>query len=262
MTHSPVDGPAQRAAVELSRTVPPRAVLLLSGALGAALLAGLTALAAGVYDAVVEHDGVAGLDQPVLELAIDWRTPLAARLVTWFTHLGGGVGLSVIATVATLAMVWRWRTPTPAILMVLAALGSLTFTLVGKAVVGRARPPLSDAVPPYEYAFSFPSGHTLNTTVLIGMVTYLVVRRLRSRRAVVVGVIGWALWSIAMGLSRVYLGHHWLTDVIFGWLLALAWLTVLIIAHRFFLVVYRARRRRLASATHQVTADVERDQAQ
>jgi undecaprenyl-diphosphatase len=225
------------------------------------LVAGLTAAMAEVYDAVVEHEGVAGLDRPVLDQAIAWRTPLTAELVTWFTHLGGFIGMSIIATVVTLAMVWRWRSPTPAILMVIATAGSLTFTAVGKAIVGRARPPLSAAVPPYEYAFSFPSGHALNSTVIAGMVAYLVVRRRRSRRAAVVAAVIAGAWSIAMGLSRVYLGHHWLTDVVVGWLLGLAWLTVLITAHHFFLAVYRARLGRRSFA-YEVAADVGRHQAQ
>jgi membrane-associated phospholipid phosphatase len=51
------------------------------------------------------------------------------------------------------------------------------------------------------------------------MVTYLLVRRLRTRWARAAAVIAAITWAFAMGLSRVFLGHHWLTDVIFAWLL-------------------------------------------
>ena len=52
------------------------------------------------------------------------------------------------------------------------------------------RPPLTESVPPYEYAFSFPaSAHALNSTVIAGMVAYLLLRRLRSQWAPVTTVI-------------------------------------------------------------------------
>jgi membrane-associated phospholipid phosphatase len=241
----PGDGHNSRALSRLPQRVAgrvsPRAVLIITAMIGGVLVMGLTAAGAGVYDAVAEKDGVSGLDRPVLNQAISWRTSLNDRLITWFTHLGGPVGMTIIAAVVTILMVWRWRTVTPAILMIIAVAGSLTFTHVGKAVVRRIRPPLSDAIPPYEYAFSFPSGHALNSTVIAGMVAYLVARRLTSRVGRALCVIVAALWAIAMGLSRVFLGHHWLTDVMFAWLLGLAWLALLITAHRIFLLVWRAQ---------------------
>jgi membrane-associated phospholipid phosphatase len=228
---------------KLARHASAHSVLILTIGIGAVLVVGLTAASASVYDAVAEKDGVSGLDGPVLNQAMSWRTPLSARLITWFTHLGGPTGMTILVTGITLAMLWRWRSVTPLILMVCAAAGSLTFTTVGKAVVGRRRPPLADAIPPYEYAFSFPSGHTLNSTVIAGMVAYLVAIGLKSHVARVLCAVAAALWALAMGASRVFLGHHWFTDVIFAWLLGLAWLALLITAHRVYLTVRRLRAR-------------------
>jgi undecaprenyl-diphosphatase len=204
---------------------------------GGLVILGLTAASAGVYDAVAEKDGISGLDQPALDQVIAWRTPLANQLFTVFTHLGGPLYMTLIAGAVTLLMVWRWRSLTPLILMIIAVAGSLAFTNVGKAIVGRPRPPLSAAVAPYEHAFSFPSGHTLNSTVIAGMVAYLIASRLSNRLGIALCVVLAVAWAAAMGFSRVFLGHHWLTDVIFAWILGLAWLALLITAHRMVLAV-------------------------
>ena len=72
------------------------------------------------------------------------------------------------------------------------------------------------------------------------MVAYLLVRRLRTQWARAAAVIVAIVWALAMGLSRVFLGHHWLTDVIFAWLLGAAWLALVITSHRLFLTIRRA----------------------
>ena len=120
----------------LARSLTTNAVLAITAAVGGLLVLGLTSASAGVYDAVTEKDGIAGFDQPVLDQAIAWRTPLADHLSpgspTWAAdrhddhrrrhHARDGVAVAV---------------RTPLILMVIAVAGSLAFTNVGKAIVGR-----------------------------------------------------------------------------------------------------------------------------
>ena len=236
-------------ALRLAQLVSAHAVLAITAAVGAVLVTGFTIAGAEVYEAVTEDEGVAGLDRPVLDLAIRLRSARLDRALTAFTHLGGPTGMTIIASMITLLMVWRWRSRTPLILMIMAVAGSLLITLVGKAVVGRNRPPLADAVPPYESSPSFPSGHALNSTVIAGMVAYLLLRRWSSMLARVLTVVVALAWAISIGLSRVFLGHHWLTDVMFGWLVGLAWLSVMITAHRLFLSVRRDRAARPEGGT-------------
>ena len=228
-------------AVELAKRVSANAVLVITAAIGCALVIALTAAGAEIYESVEDGEGLAGFDRPVLDGALGLRSATADRLITWFTNLGGLVGMTIIAGAITLAMVLRWRSRTPLVLMLIAVAGSLAMTTIGKVVVGRVRPPTADAVPPFETSPSFPSGHALNSTVIAGLVAYLLLRRLNSSVARVVTVVLAAAWALGIGLSRVFLGHHWLTDVMVGWTLGLAWLALVITAHRLYLTVRRRR---------------------
>lgn len=229
-------------AVGLARWSAAHLVLVVTAVVGGAVAVALTAVAAEVYDAVTESDGIAGLDQPVLDQAIAWRSPGLDHAVTLYTDVGGPVGMPIVAVVLTALMVWRWRSRTPLVLVLIAAAGSLAMTTTGKALIGRARPPLSEAVPPYETSPSFPSGHTLNATVIATVLVYLLLRRLDSGWARTTAVVAGAGFALSMGLSRVFLGHHWLTDVVAGWALGLGWAAAVVTAHRLFLTVRRSTR--------------------
>lgn len=239
-----------RLALALARHVSAHGVLAITVAVGGALVLGLTLAAGGIYDAVEEGDGVASFDRPVLAGSLGLRRPALDSALTWFTHLGGPAGMSVIAATVTALMIWRWRwrSRTPLLLMLVTVAGSLSMTLVGKAVVGRLRPPQIDAVPPYESSPSFPSGHALNSTAIAGMVAYLLLLHLQRRAGRVLTVVLAAAWAVSIGLSRVFLGHHWLTDVMVGWALGAAWLAVVVTAHRIFLTVRRAGPETVADA--------------
>lgn len=206
--------------------------LVLTVGIGLAVVWLFAEASAEVYESVVDRDGIAAIDQPVLDAAVRLRTPTSAEWATRFTDLGGTVGMPVIAVLVAVGLSLTWRRWTPLVLMAIASAGSLVMTVTGKELTGRARPPQSLAVPPYETSASFPSGHTLNATVVLGLTAYLLViwlRRKRWRTAVLV-VLG--LFVLAMGLSRTFLGHHWLTDVIAGWAIGLGWLATVITGHR------------------------------
>lgn len=233
-----------RVASRLAAMVGPNLAVLTLLVLAGASVASLTAASAEIYEAVSDAEGVAGLDRPVLDAAVGLRSGTANTLVTAYTDLGGTLGMPILATSAVVAMTLAWRQLTPAVLMLLGAAGSVTITVVGKTAVGRSRPLLSEAVPPYESSPAFPSGHALNSVVVAGVVAYLLLRRQHRAWVRAATVTGAVTFATTMGLSRVYLGHHWLTDVLVAWTLGLAWLVVVVVAHRLYLTVHRRSSRR------------------
>jgi membrane-associated phospholipid phosphatase len=219
------------------RWVLPYAALWITWLAGGVIVVALALLGAEVYDNVVDDAGLANLDEPALSLSEHLRNPGLNAAVTAFTNVGGGIGMPILASILTAWLTFASRTWRPLILVGGAAAVSVTATTLGKTLIGRTRPDHADAVPPFESSPSFPSGHTLNSTVVIGVVVYLTCLQLKRTAARVAVITAGTFFVAAMGLSRVFLGHHWLTDVIAAWLLGLAWLGIVILAHRFFHVL-------------------------
>ncbi len=221
----------------VSRVLGPHLALILLLTVGAGIAATTTWLASETYEAVTETDGVARLDHPLLQAMIGLRSPWADTAATAYTDIGGVIGMPVLAITLMVVLAVRRRSWTPVILITAAGAGSLLMTVAGKDLIGRARPPLTAAVPPYEHSPSFPSGHSLNALVIAGIVAYLLMLRQHSKRTRVLAVAVAAVFALTIGLSRVFLGHHWFTDVLAAWLLGAGWLAVVITAHRLYLTV-------------------------
>ena len=229
-------GRALASVVTRTRTWVGANVALTATLLVASVLVFAANAAAGeVYEMVEAGDGLALLDHPVLAAAKQLRTPALDSAIAFFSNTGGPVLQPIVTGVVVVWLSWRWRSWTPLVLTTLAGGGALLMTVLGKRLSGRARPDLVDSIPPYEYSASFPSGHALNASVIAGILCYLMLHRFRTHLVRSVWVVVFVVYALAMGLSRVYLGHHWLTDVLAAWLFALAWLGVVVTLHRLWL---------------------------
>lgn len=247
------DNPVARAAAiatgqiegtETERKVMARSVYLILVAvlLGAAVL--MVAVAGEVYESVVESDGVAALDRPALLFAVSIRTPVLTALAVAFTEIAGRIGIPAIAIALMALLAWRRRDWTPVILLATGLLGSLLLTVVGKEYADRVRPPQDLALPPFEHSPAFPSGHSLNSMVLAALTAYLVIITARAVWARWVVTVVCLLFPIVVALSRVYLGQHWLTDVLAGLALGIAWSFAVITAHRIWRRLRQRRKRK------------------
>ncbi len=97
-----------------------------------------------------------------------------------------------------------------------------------KLLVARPRPPLADARIVAD-GFSFPSGHATVCAMLYGTLAYLLLRQIRAWPLIVRAAVAvfTALLIFAIGLSRIYLGVHYPSDVLAGWTAGALWLVLL-----------------------------------
>ena len=184
---------------------------------------------------MTDEDGISDVDRPLLDAILAIRSPTADAVITGFTDLAGTIGMPLVAVAALLTLCISRRSWTPVVLIMAAGVGSLPMTVAGKILIGRDRPPLTDAVPPFEVSASFPSGHTLNAVAILGVIACLLILRRRTALARVAIFATAVVVSLLVAASRVYLDHHWATDVIAGWALGAASLVLVLTAHRIYL---------------------------
>jgi membrane protein DedA with SNARE-associated domain/membrane-associated phospholipid phosphatase len=167
------------------------------------------------------------LDRPVLSWLVVHREPWLTAVLAWVTDLGASWFLVPLVLVAGLA--WRWRTGGWQPLGMLAAAygGAWLLSKLVKSIVGRPRPPLA-TMAEHVTGMAFPSGHATNSAAVYGMLAVLAGTALGPWRAKVGAWAGLVLVVLAVGFSRLYLGVHWLTDVLAGWALGAAWVLVLV----------------------------------
>ncbi|MBP1160493.1 phosphatase PAP2 family protein [Rhodococcus sp. PvR099] len=161
------------------------------------------------------------IDQTVLDFMVGIRTPWLTDVVTAITNLGGTVASWVITSVIVLALLARRHRPEALLVGGAMFTGQLVMSLL-KLAFGRERPP-EPARLVVELTHSFPSGHAMMSSILVCVVAAVIVRIGGPRWNTPIVFVGLGLWTLAVGLSRVYLGAHWLTDVIAGWLFGAAW---------------------------------------
>ena len=157
------------------------------------------------------------VDDAMLTTIHGMETPFLDNFIPVATNFGG-VFVIVALTVILLALFVYKKEYQRAILLGLSMAGAAALNVVLKSVFERARPDLWDKLV-HESSYSFPSGHSMLTAAL-GLA--LIVALWNSRwRWWVVGFS--ALYVLFIGFTRLYLGVHYPTDVLAGWLVSGAW---------------------------------------
>lgn len=189
---------------------------------------GLAALTLVLFAALTEDV----LDQETLRLdlaVLTWlqqlRSPTLDAVAVGITNLGTvGVFVALVALLAWFARRGRWGT---ALALLLATGGAQALNNLLKELFQRTRP---EAVSWHllGQAYSFPSGHAMVSAAFFGFLAYFGWRALRGR-ARVVWCAGMSLLIVLIGLSRLYLGVHYLTDVAAGYLAGFLWLDAVLV---------------------------------
>lgn len=218
-------------------------------ALGALMIAALGVMTfVEIADDTTEADGQA-FDQMVLH----WMQPAPGQpRGPWWLHEAagdvtslGGIAVLGLFALSAIGFLLILKKRLSAALLVTGLAGGVALSEGLKAVFERERPPAAYQAVETLNA-SFPSGHALLSTVFYLSVAVMMTRAFPRRRlkAYVLGV--GMVFALMIGLTRIYLGAHWATDVFAGWSVGAAWAMCL------WLVSYAVERRQRRHHAHLV----------
>ena len=186
----------------------------LSAALcGAGLLTALTKLAIGVHT----HGRVTRFDADTMSWFIAHRSPEFNWAAKVITALGSPGATAAAGLLCGAVLSWQARSVIPAVVVIGTVAGATLAETALKAVVMRPLTPVELQL--FTNHHSFPSGHVTGTGALLGIIAVCVgVGRSRTDRAWLTGCV--VAGVLVVAVARLYLGVHWLTDVIGGAALA------------------------------------------
>ncbi len=165
---------------------------------------------------VREHETLA-IDEAILNWVHGLSAPWLDSLCVVVTQLGGQVFVPIV-TALLAGFLWLKRYRNHALLLAVSVGGASLMSLALKVFFGRLRPDLWEHLV-LETTFSFPSGHAIASTALAAsIVAALWFTRWRVQ-AVWLGV----LYVLVIGFTRLYLGVHYPSDIIAGWLVGIGW---------------------------------------
>jgi undecaprenyl-diphosphatase len=192
--------------------------------LAIALSLGLLATALfGVLAEAVRGGFTQSVDERVLRWFEARRTPGLDEAMLEITAIGSGIPLILMVIVAVVFL-WVSRHHWSVYFLLLGTLGGQLLNRLLKGYFDRDRPSVVEWGH-YVDTASFPSGHAMSSFVVYGSIAYLVARLAPSKT---LKRFTWgfaALMILAVGITRMYLGVHYPTDVIGGFLAGLAWVT-------------------------------------
>ena len=191
---------------------------------GAAAIAAVAAILFVYLATAVAHGPAGRFDLAVRDTVHSWASPPLTYAMRGVTLLGSSAILVPLGIVLAWRLLARGRREA-VVLLAVAALGGEAWDQGLKLLFHRERPEAFFGLAPDNY--SFPSGHSMAAACFYGSLALIAAERSRSharRRAIWAGA-GALIGSI--GLSRIYLGVHYPTDVLGGYLAAVAWLALI-----------------------------------
>lgn len=183
----------------------------------------------------VSANKIVHFDSHIISFVQGFETPKLTAVMEFFTFLGEAKPILTLTLLSLLILYKVLKHRYELILFIASSIGSFLINRSLKFFFHRARPDLHRLIEIGGY--SFPSGHAMSSFTFFGTLTFLLWRHIASSFGRAVLILFSTFMILAIGMSRIYLGVHYPSDVISGYLASAFWLAVLV----FFFQRYRER---------------------
>lgn len=177
-------------------------------------------------------------DEKVIFLVQGWESPLLTGIMKFFTYIGSTWSLIILSVMILFFLYKVLKHRLELILFSAVMVGSPLLNLMVKLFFQRARPDLHRLIEIGGY--SFPSGHAMNAFSLYGILTFLLWRHTTAKWARILLILFSMMMILSIGISRIYLGVHYPSDIIAGYLAGGFWIAISI----WFFQRYQERRKK------------------
>ncbi|MCM3781846.1 phosphatase PAP2 family protein [Neobacillus mesonae] len=185
-----------------------------------------SAIAFGAVAFLMKSGSISAFERSVIHALQSLESELWTSVMKLFSSISSGIPVGVIIVVVCLYFIFMKRQARDAVLFLSALAGSLLLNLVLKNVFQRERPDFYRIIE--EDGFSFPSGNAMIAFALFGILTYFIWQHIHSRIGRIVLLLMSFCLITAVGASRVYLGVHYPSDILSGYLASGFWIGVCI----------------------------------
>jgi len=160
------------------------------------------------------------IDDAVLSWFHAQHQPWLDSLMLGITHMGDAEVLVVLALLAALGLMLANSVRNALCLLLIAGL-AFGLTEASKGLIRRPRPDAAFTIRPLRTSYSFPSGHALQSAAIYGVIGLALVGRAPTTASRALIVLVALILPLLIAASRVYLGEHYLSDVLAGWTIGL-----------------------------------------
>lgn len=170
-------------------------------------------------------------DNFIISVVQSQISPLLTGIMKVFTFLGSVKWIGTVVLISALWLFIKKKWSLGWFILLSSGMGSV-FNIILKNFFKRQRPDIHRLIS--ETGYSFPSGHSMGSFIFYGALLYMIIHYTRNKRRQTLAGIIIALLIFFIGLSRIYLGVHYPSDIIGGYTAGGAWLIICVMIYRYY----------------------------